>query len=198
MHSTTLLYYALLPITVLSVSVLLLSAGAEMLLPLTTAQTKDSGSGCSTCDPSNAVDGVVSESNLPWQMCLHWTSVTDPWWGVDLGAHRFVTRVKLYNRNDCCPDRLQQVSIYLGHDFENLYYNPLMASGIDVPRHTPLEVPINYWGRYLFVTRPGQTGLTLCEIQVWTDFSGELHQARSLVDKWGVLFRQIWTSTHIP
>ena len=145
----------------------ILYIGTDTLLDLRSAETNDSGSGCCGSDPSNAVNGVVSDVNLPWNDCLQWTSVADPWWGVDLGAQRRVTRVKLYNRNDCCPDRLEQINIYLGNDFESYSANPIVASGIDVPQHSPLEVSIYQSGRYLFVARPGNTGLTLCEIQVW-------------------------------
>ena len=78
-----------------------------------------------------------------------------------------MTRVKLYNRNDCCPDRLQSVNIYLGNNFEDYTANALVAAGISVPQHTPLEEGINRSGQYLFVARPGNIGLTLCEIEVW-------------------------------
>ena len=175
------------PVTVL------FSAGEEILLDLTSAEAKDSGSGCCGSDPSFAVDGTVSESNLPWSQCLQWTSVADPWWGVDLGAQRRVTRVKLYNRNDCCPDRLEQINIYLGDNFDNYSANAEVVSGISVPQHSPLEVVIDGTGRYLFVARPGQTGLTLCEIQVWIS-NGELHKTCKL--HYSVIFL-LPTSIHV-
>ena len=149
------------------------SADVEVLLDLTNAETKDSGNGCCGSDPSNAVNGVVSEENLHWQDCLQWTGVPDPWWGVDLGAQRIVTRVKLYNRNDFRPERLELVNIYLGDNFDNYSANAEVASGINVPRYSPLEVVIDGTGRYLFVARSGQIGLTLCEILVWIE--GDLH-----------------------
>ena len=122
---------------------------------------------------------MVSEINLSWDQCLQYSSVANPWWGVDLGAQRKVTRVKLYNRNDCCPDRLQNVNIYLGDTFDNYSTNALVASGISVPQRTPLEVTISKSGQYLFVARPGYTGLTLCEIQVWVAPGGELHSMQA-------------------
>ena len=146
-------------------------------MDLRSAETRDSGVGCCGSDPSYAVDGLASDINLSWDHCLQYTSVADPWWGVDLGAQRMVTRVKLYNRNDCCPEQLYDVSIYLGDTFHSYSANDLVATGISVPQHSPLEVVINRSGRYLFVARPGNTGLTLCEIQVWEGPGGELHIA---------------------
>ena len=150
---------------------ILCPTGPELPLDLTRAETKDSGSGCCGSDPSNAVDGVTSDINLGWSQCLQWTNVTNPWWGVDLGTQRTVTKVKLYNRNDCCPDRLYYVNIYLGDDFDSYMANSKVAHEISVPQQAPLEVVINRSGRYLFVARPGYTGLTLCEIQVWVAYN---------------------------
>ena len=145
----------------------LCSADADVPLDLRGAETKDSGAGCCGSDPSNAIDGVTSDMNLPWDQCLQWTGVANPWWGVDLGAERTVTEVKLYNRNDCCPERLYEVNIYLGNNFEDYTANALVATAISVPQNTPLEEDINRSGRYLFVARPEKVGLTLCEIEVW-------------------------------
>jgi hypothetical protein len=117
-----------------------------------------------------AVDGVVSASNLAWSQCKQYTTGSNPWWGVDLGSNMKVTKVKLYNRNDCCADRLESVSIYLGNSWDSYSSNAVVASGVDVPGSSPLEVNINANGRYLFVARPGSDKMTLCEIQVWADF----------------------------
>ena len=107
------------------------------------------------------------KANLPWSQCLQLTSVVNPWWGVDLGAQRTVVRIKLYNHNNCWPEWLKQVNIYLGNNFNNYLANPEVASEITVPQHSPLGVEILMEGRYLFVGCPGHTALTLCEIQVW-------------------------------
>ena len=137
------------------------------LLNLKSRPTKDSGGGCCGSSPPRAVDGVISSNNLGWGQCQQWSSVANPWWGVDLGSNTHVTKVKLYNRNDCCPDRLQQVKIYLGNDWNTYSNNAQVAANVDVPKDSPLEVEINKSGRYLFVARPGKSGLTLCELQVW-------------------------------
>lgn len=138
-----------------------------MLLDLAASPTKE-GPTSRYGGAQKAVDGVVSESNLEWAACNHGASGANPWWGVDLGSQRQVTKVKLYNRNNCCPERLQGVSIYLGNVWDSYSGNNEVANHVDVPRHSPLVVNVNAQGRYLFVARPGQDDyLTLCEIQVW-------------------------------
>jgi len=137
-----------------------------VLLDLSNSPTKDSGSGCCGSNPARAVDKDLSQSNLPWGRCQQWTSVNDAWWAVDLGSQKRVTKVKLYNRNDCCPERLQGVKIHLGNSFTDRSSNREVASNVNVPQHSPLTVDINAVGRYLFVSKQGG-GLTLCEIQVY-------------------------------
>jgi len=147
-----------------------LSSGGD-LLSLTNSAVKDSGGGCCGSSPNRAVDGQSGSTGYGWGQCQQWSSVSNPWWGVDLGSTRTVTRVKLYNRNDCCPDRLQNVAIYLGNDWNTYSNNAQVASNVNVQGNTPLEVNIDAQGRYLFVARPGYSGLTLCEIQVWAGAS---------------------------
>ena len=67
-------------------------------LDLSSAPVKDGPTPSS--QPSAPVDGVVSSSNLDWARCNHHATGDSPWWGVDLGSSKTVTKVKLYNRND--------------------------------------------------------------------------------------------------
>ena len=100
--------------------------------------------------------------------------VDDAWWGVDLGNTIRVRSVRLQNRADCCPWRLEGINIYLGeHGNTNHRFieNSMVAHDIAVPQTTPLLIPINATGRYLFVrklTAGGYySGLSLCEIEVF-------------------------------
>ena len=100
--------------------------------------------------------------------------VDDAWWGVDLGNTIRVRSVRLQNRADCCPWRLEGINIYLGeHGNTNHRFieNSMVAHDIPVPQATPLLIPINATGRYLFVrklTAGGYySGLSLCEIEVF-------------------------------
>jgi len=72
---------------------------------------------------------------------------------------------------------MEDVSIYLGNDPTSFSANALVAgtgladSTIDVPvvaNGNYLDVPINRVGRYLWIARPGNTAMTICELQVKT------------------------------
>ena len=149
-------------------ALLWLSAGADgapatvRVLDLRSAAVKDSGGE----GVSRPVTNPPSPQNLPWSACGHYTAAADPHWAVDLGAPRLVERVVLYNRNDCCPERLEGVSLRLGPRWDAPTANPLVASGLRVPPSAPLVVHAHHKGRYLSVARPGASGLTLCAIEV--------------------------------
>jgi len=64
------------------------------------------------------------------------------WWGVDLGTVHKVWRLTLYNRNDCCAERLQDLDIYIGNDWNNYASNLRVAHGIDVPGQLPLALTL--------------------------------------------------------
>ena len=86
---------------------------------------------------------------------------------MDMGTPRSVQHVVLYNRNDCCPERLQGISIYLGSSWSSYGGNTLVSSGVNVPAASPLTVYIAATGQYLWVVRPGGDWLTLCAIQIF-------------------------------
>ncbi len=62
--------------------------------------------------PSRAVDG--NTSGIYWDRTVTHTRPTqNPWWEVDLGSTRFLSKVRIYNRTDCCSERLTQNELYL-------------------------------------------------------------------------------------
>lgn len=100
--------------------------------------------------------------------------VGDAWWGVDLGHSRRIRSIRLQNRADCCPWRLEGINVYLGdHGNTDLRFieNAMVAHDKNVPQDVPLFLPINATGQYLFVRRQTAgghySGLTICEIEVY-------------------------------
>merc|ERR1712048_883604 len=39
--------------------------------------------------------------------------MTDPWWYVDLEENIAVKTVRIYNRRDCCSNRLDNAEVYV-------------------------------------------------------------------------------------
>ena len=144
------------------------TGGSETLLDLKDQPTKGNSGSYGNPKP---VDGISSASNLGWGQCGHYTGGTTApaFWAVDLGAQETVTKIKLYNRNDCCPERLTAIKIYLGDSWSSYSANTLVKNNINVPSNSPLEISIDgAQGRYLWVEKDSAK-MTLCEIQVWAE-----------------------------
>jgi YVTN family beta-propeller protein len=66
----------------------------------TQSSTYDASSGAAKAI-DGSVDGAFASSSL-----AHTTVEANPWWEVDLGASHALAAVRLWNRTDCCADRL--------------------------------------------------------------------------------------------
>eukprot|EP00058_Branchiostoma_floridae_P019989 XP_002605479.1 hypothetical protein BRAFLDRAFT_92896 [Branchiostoma floridae] len=76
----------------------------------------------------------------------------NPSWWVDLGKSFMINRVVIFNRQDCCSERLNPFNIHIGES-NQVVTNPKWMTG-----------------RYVGVLLPGSSRtLTLCEVQVFSD-----------------------------
>lgn len=55
---------------------------------------------------SRAVDGNT-DGNFANNSVAHTASETQPWWQVDLGVVANITTIEVWNRTDCCADRIK-------------------------------------------------------------------------------------------
>ncbi len=71
----------------------------------------------------NAIDGNLGENGTHTD-----ASVADPWWQVALGADEPITQIVLYNRTDCCKDRLSDITVVIRDalDSMDLLTSPLL------------------------------------------------------------------------
>ena len=125
--------------------------------------------------PSKAVDG---NTNTEWlaESCAATGSANNPWWSVDMERTRSVGSVKIWNRGDCCSDRLQGFEVWIGDDASSYSANLRCSTGGTAPLTSPYEVRVDCigTGRYLFVALPGNDKmLTLCEVEVYGGLEGE-------------------------
>ncbi|WIG97205.1 discoidin domain-containing protein [Myxococcus sp. SDU36] len=88
---------------------------------------------------------------------------TQPWWQVDLQASHLISNGVLYNRTDCCSDRLQNFRVRISEDGTTWQDYPF--AGV-APRQTSFS--INSKARYVRV-QLGTTNnpLSLAEVQVF-------------------------------
>lgn len=100
----------------------------------------------------------------------HTATQTSPWWRLDFGRSVIVTKVIVYNRNNCCPERLANFKITVG-DSSSVDVNAVCASNIPAPMVSPFMADVTcvtpLRGQYLHISLPG-TARTLhfAELQV--------------------------------
>ncbi|XP_019621358.1 PREDICTED: uncharacterized protein LOC109467748 [Branchiostoma belcheri] len=130
-----------------------------------------------TSDPigapaSRAVDGNTDTNYLAGS-CTHTNfdpGEADPSWWVDLGQPCAIDRVVIFNRQECCPERLNPFNIHIG-DSDQVSENPKCGGDhkIDVNQPSISVSCQGMRGRYVGVRLPGPSRvLTLCEVQVFS------------------------------
>ena len=99
------------------------------------------------------------------------TGDADPWWEVDLGQLRAIGSVILWNRTDCCGDRLNNVRVQILDEARNAIH----AEDITTAPSPSVELvaPGRTFGRYVRVqyidpaaVDPGQRFISLAEVEV--------------------------------
>ena len=62
---------------------------------------------------SEAVDGNTNGDVFGNGSVTHTYLQNNPWWYVDLTARYTINRINVYNRQDCCPDRLSGFKVII-------------------------------------------------------------------------------------
>lgn len=122
---------------------------------------------------SRAVDGNTSGS---WGngSVTHTNNENQSWWQVDLGASAMIQAVKLYNRTDCCSERLSNYSVFVSDvPFESESVEAIRTqagvseySFTSAPNPTEL-ISVIRSGRYVRVQLHNSGFLSLAEVQVF-------------------------------
>jgi YD repeat-containing protein len=117
---------------------------------------------------SNAVDGITSGG------ITHTNLEAKPWWQVDLGAIQQVESVKLWNRLDCCQNRLSNFYVFISDSpfSSNDPATTAAQSGVwsyYVTGQAPdtLLLTAGRTGRYVRVQLTGTEYLSLREVEVF-------------------------------
>ncbi|XP_078578122.1 fucolectin-like [Branchiostoma floridae x Branchiostoma japonicum] len=116
-----------------------------------------------------AVDGNTNGIHRE-NSCTHTKGEANPAWWVDLGQSYMIKRVEIYNRLDCCSERLNPFNIHIGSS-STVTSNPKCGSDHQIDLSQPsISVSCQgMTGRYVGVRLPGSRTLTLCEVQVFSD-----------------------------
>ncbi|KAI8508634.1 hypothetical protein Bbelb_137330 [Branchiostoma belcheri] len=117
-----------------------------------------------------AVNGNTN-SNYIAGYCTHTALEADPSWWVDLGQSYMIDRVAIFNRQDCCAERLNPFNIHIG-DSDQVSENPKCGGDHQIALDQP-SISVSCQGmrgRYVGVRLPGPSRiLTLCQVQVFSD-----------------------------
>ncbi|MFT3766207.1 MAG: discoidin domain-containing protein [Minicystis sp.] len=111
--------------------------------------------------PSRAVDGNT-DGNWGASSVTHTNTEAQPWWKVDLGSVQPIGTVMLFNRTDCCADRLGNFKVSVSDD-GNAWQD------VTFPGTAPARMAFSFnrTGRYVKVQLNGTNALSLAEVQVF-------------------------------
>lgn len=124
------------------------------------AQSSSFTESCSI-DAGNAIDGNISGIASTGSVSITGND-NQAWWQVDLLTLYQIESIELWNRTDCCADRLSNFSVYVSSNNLNWtkVYDNVGTAGIQT------IIPLNIEGRYVRVQLEGQNYLQLAEVKV--------------------------------
>jgi hypothetical protein len=131
-------------------------------------------SGQDTASARAAVDGNT-DGNFFNGSVTHTNLETNPWWQVDLGVSVPIHSIAIWNRTDCCSDRLQDYWVFVSDapfspsDTPATLKNRAGTWRIHqtASSHPSTRITAGAQGRYIRVQLSGTNYLSLAEVQVF-------------------------------
>ncbi len=120
-----------------------------------------------------AIDGDLSGSNQAGSL-THTATEAGAWWELDLGRVVDIDTIRVWNRTDCCTDRLSDFHVLVSEQpfVSTNLNNTLSQSGVldfhttgNAGRQTDVKVATQ--GRYVRVQLSGTNSLHIAEVQVF-------------------------------
>jgi len=131
------------------------------------SSTSNGGAAGRAVDGNN--NGTYSANSV-----THTGSNANAWWQVDLGSSYALNSLVLWNRTDCCANRLANFYVFVATgDMSGRSYTSLVNDAtvwryqVTGQAPTKLHIPANINGRYVRVQLAGTNYLSLAEMQVW-------------------------------
>jgi hypothetical protein len=130
-------------------------------------------SGYATAGAAAAVDGLT-DGNFFNGSVTHTNLGTNPWWQVDLGASAAINTMTIWNRTDCCDNRLSDYWVFVSNtpfspsDTPSTLQNRAGTFGshqTSAPNSSTIVI-VGVQGRYVRVQLTGANYLSLAEVQV--------------------------------
>lgn len=115
--------------------------------------------------PSRAVDGNL-DGNMDHGSVTHTNTAVGAWWEVDLQQATTIQRISVYNRTECCGDRLSNFSVQI-LDADRVVVKEFIISG--TASNVMQFAAAGSRGRHVRIQLHGNSVLSLAEVQVWAD-----------------------------
>jgi hypothetical protein len=143
--------------------------GVNLALGKKTQQSSVAFGGAAERAADGNVDGRF-ESNST----THTAFEPQPWWQVDLGTSQRIGTIRIWNRSDCCAERLSNFDVFVSD-------SPLPPGSVGAMSGLPgswrfhdagtaamtTDVAVNQSGRYVRVQLEGTNYLHLAEVEVF-------------------------------
>jgi hypothetical protein len=120
----------------------------------------------------NAVDGNTDGAFIN-KSVTHTKFEIQPWWQVDLGKQVDITSINVWNRTDCCSERLSDFYVLVSNlPFSSGNLDTVRAQGgvssylVSGVGGEPSSIEINRAGRYVRVQLTDNDALSLAEVEV--------------------------------
>jgi hypothetical protein len=152
--------------------------------------------------PARGVDGDTNgryngDTRLPTpvESVTHTNFETQPWWQVDLGSVQNIDSIRLWNRSDCCEDRLSNFHVFVSDVpfTSNTVAGTQAQAGVtDIffsgqARRTE-SFDVGRSGRYVRVQLDGSGILSLAEVQVFENVTPPQPPAPGLIlNEWNAV-----------
>ena len=121
---------------------------------------------------ARAVDGI-RDGNWNSGSVTHTNSEANAWWQVDLGAVRSIVSIGIWNRTDCCADRLSNFYVFVSDTPFNSpdVLETVQQAGVFAFQETgqagsPTTIAVGRTGRYVRIQLAGTNVLSLAEVEV--------------------------------
>jgi len=120
----------------------------------------------SNAKASRATDGNT-DTTFSKNSCTATKEEESPWWSVDLDRTMEVKSVTVYNRGDCCGDRLNGFEVKVGDDSKSWNKNATCGGQHSISQGASTAVNCEgKKGRFVSVVVPRKTTLNLCEVRI--------------------------------
>lgn len=119
-----------------------------------------------------AVDGV--QSGGIWDITHTATGDQAPWWRLNLGQEQLVGSIVVYNRTDCCSERLNGATVELSNDAGQIVQS-WRLTGAAEQRLYAMDGKV---GRYVKISKSGEY-LSLGEVEVFPPITINVARGKS-------------------